>query len=190
MIKPLKLSTIILFCMLLCACSSNTENAKDAILREYAAVSEYSINADIKADLGSSVFEYGVKYTGSAEKGTLTVLSPDSIAGIKVQTDSRSGETKLLYDGAQLYMGDLDDCGLDPVSALPLMAEHWRGGYVTECSIEPLGSAEYIALTYMISDGVTLKTLFDSDTHLPYTAEIVSNGKTVIFCSFKDVTIN
>ncbi|MBR7082154.1 MAG: hypothetical protein IKI49_05590 [Oscillospiraceae bacterium] len=188
--KISKIAIITLFCAALCACSSKAALSKDAIAREYAELSSLTLRADVTADCGDRVFEYGMKYEGSPEGGTITVVSPDSIAGLRVNTDFSSGEAALLYDGAELMAGELDSDGLTAVSAIPAMLDRWKNGYVTEASGELLGGSKYTALTYPISGETTLKTWFDPDTLLPYRAEIAVSGKTVIFCEFQDVTIN
>ena len=190
MAKWAKLSIIILLCMALCACSSKSEASKDDIAQEYSGFSEISVCADVTADCGDSIFEYGMKYSGSDVRGTITITAPESIAGLEIKADSASGETKLVYDGAELMAGELNEEGLNPVSAIPMMITQWKSGYVSEAQTELLDGAKLTALTYLISDETNLKTWFDPDTLLPYRAEIVTNGKTVVFCSFQDVTIN
>ena len=184
------LAILTLFCAALCACSSKTDLLKDAITHEYEDVSSLELRADITADCGDRIFEYGMKYEGSAESGTITVVSPELIAGLRVKTDFASGAASLLYDGAELMAEELDGDGLTAVSAIPAMLERWKNGYVSEAAGELLGGVKYAALTYPISGETTLKTWFDPDTLLPYRAEISASGKTVIFCSFQNVIIN
>jgi len=188
--RTAKFIIIALLCITLCACSSKTDLSKDAIAREYSACTELGIRAAVTADCGGSVFEYGMKYSGSAESGTITVVSPESIAGIVIKTDSASGVTKLVYDGVELMAGELDKDGLTAVSAIPAMLDRWKNGYVSEAVTELLDGAKYTALTYPISDETELTTWFDPDTLLPYRAEFSVSGRTVVFCSFQDVTIN
>lgn len=186
------LSSILAFLLIisLCSCSGNagTDEKAENICLEYAGFSDFGVRAVITADYGDSTLEYDMKYSGSASQGIIEVFSPESIAGLAVSTSTTEG-TKLIYDGAEMWAGELSDDGLDPVSALPVMINQWRGGYIEGSVIERLDGGTFLAAIHSIDDNTKLLTWFDMDTHLPYKAEISSAGRTVIRALFSDVTM-
>lgn len=174
--------------MFLCSCENagTTEKAEDIGL-EYASFSEFGVRAEIVADYGETVLEYDMKYSGSASQGVIEIFAPKSIAGLKVQA-ATAEKTKLIYDGAELWAGELSEDGLDPVSSLPVMINQWRGGYVESAIVERLDGGTFLAVIHSIDDSTRLLTWFDMETHLPYKAEISSDGRTVIRAVFRNVT--
>ena len=157
------------------------------ICTEYASFSQFGVRALITADYGEHVLEYDMKYSGSASQGVIEIFAPETIAGLKVSV-STAEKTKLQYDGAELWAGELSEGGLDPISSLPVMINQWRGGYLESAIVERLEGGTYLAAIYSINDYTHLLTWFDMETHLPYKAEISSDGRTVIRAVFSNVT--
>lgn len=186
--KISKLLLCAVLCLFLCSCENagTTEKAENIGL-EYAKCSEFGVRAEITADYGEHVLEYDMKYSGSASQGVIEIFAPKSIAGLKVQA-ATAEKTKLIYDGAELWAGELSKNGLDPVSSLPVMINQWRGGYVESSIVERLDGGTYLAVIHSIDDSTRLLTWFDMETHLPYKAEISSDSRTVIRAVFKNVT--
>ena len=172
------------------SCARAGKGAEETVLdirTELLEAERLVIGAVITADYGDRVYEFTVKYTGSADAGEITVISPDSIAGVTAEV-SQDGCT-LVYDGARLDMGALTTGGMSPVEALPVLIAQWRGGFITASGFERLGDTDTVVLMTDIEDNTKQKTWFDGRTHLPIRAELSDNGKLVVTCVFGDVVI-
>ena len=172
------------------SCSGTPGGAEEAALEirtELLEAEKLIIGADITADYGDRVYEFTVKYTGTADLGTIAVLAPETIAGITAEVTQ--GGCTLVYDGARLDMGALTTGGMSPADALPVLVAQWRGGFITVTGYEKLGETDTVVLITDIEDNTQQKTWFDARTHLPVRAELSDGGRLVIACVFNDVVI-
>lgn len=184
------LAPMTLLVALLCACGSgNDNNALVLSLREdFQRMDTWSGQADMTADYGRRVYEYTVSFSGSREEGTaLTIEAPETAAGITAV--AREGRTWLAYDGVRLETGPLDEQGLTPMDALPVLLSEMAGGTVTEVGEEADGDLAVLRLTVRDPDlpaGTGRETVFwfDKARKTLLRAELRSDGVTVIQCVF------
>ena len=114
-------------------------------------------------------------------------MEPESIAGLTAEV-SVSG-TSIEYDGVRLETGSLDQSGLSPIDALPVIISQWQNGYILSCGQMSVFAADAIVIETEISDKIIQKTWFDVKTHMPVRSEIMSDGYMVIECVFENVIL-
>ena len=142
---------------------------------------------EITADYGQRVYQYQLTATSDGEETVLTLEEPETVAGI---TARLNGEESLLeYDGLSVETGPLDEEGLTPVSALPVLMETAQSGYMTACSLEdgmlrmdcgdPGGTP---------GEGREVTLWFDADSHALRRGEICVDGVRVISCQLLEFT--
>ena len=142
---------------------------------------------NLTADYGDKVYEYKLKYEGTADDGLLTVTEPENIAGLSAHL-WEDGIT-LKYDDVSLETGALSPDGLSPLDAVPAMLSAWTAGYPEACVFESIDGDDFVSVGYPLTGTEYLRTWFDTETLLPYMTEITSNGSVVIKCVFENVII-
>lgn len=176
----------VLLVVSLSACkSAPSGDVLDGIREELRGALAVNFTADIRADYGERVFDFSVTCAASGGTGTLTINSPEIIAGAKVLYSD--GATTLSVGDAEIYTGEILPGGLSPVDAVPVMLDTWKNGLVTETVRERYGGEECIAAIFRIDDDVELRTWFSEATSLPARAEFIFDGYTVIAADFYDM---
>lgn len=181
------LALMIPICLLLGSCSSKqtVEEKAMELQAEYAAWEKLTITADISADYGDSVYDFKLQYTGNETEGTVCVLSPTELAGLTAELTKEN--SYLVYDGAELSLSELTTDGLSPMDCLPMMIGQWAGGYISGAETEAADGIDALAVTYAVSDDVSLKTWFEYGNNLPVKAEIYFKDSMVIYCEFENI---
>lgn len=175
------LAQMIFVCLFLfCGCSAETEDLQQIILTELSSIDSFELAMDITADYGTRVYKYSVLYTGNETAGNLEITAPEDLAGLKAVLES--GKTHLIYDGTIFETGALLPEDGSPIDALPLIIKAWKTGYVTDMSPDIRGGQESLVFTYTLSDTLSLRTWFDTVTHLPVYCEVARDGFTVLYC--------
>lgn len=188
-----KAALLLLFTLMLLsaltACSAKPKAAELAqtVRDSYTSADGISMNAELTANYSSRAYSFSVKYEEDDGGGTVTVLEPESIAGIS----ARIGEdgVTLIFDGAEVFTGEVTEDGLSPVDALPVIVKAWREGAVTGTEYVKSDGAERLSVSYRITDSAALITVFDTDTYLPVSAELTRDGYTVLTLEFLNVTV-
>ena len=177
-----------ILCLTLGGCGSQDRGQSKAkeIQSRYAQSDEIEITADVTADYGDRVYDFSLQYIGGGSDGTVTVLSPENIAGLTARLSAGSG--RLEYDGAELSIGGLTTDGLSPMEALPTMVKQWKTGFIEAAQDEKLNGSDTVAVTYTISGTEYLITWFDGDTMLPIRGELFFDGAMVVAADFEHVT--
>lgn len=163
--------------LLLTACGGGEEN--DVVTRlqqQYAAVESATMEAEIICHYDDEVREYTLLCAYSPEKSTVTVLSPENLAGISAQVEN--GTLTLSYDDMSLDAGTYSAAAVSPVVALPKLMEAAAWGYPAEQSEETVGERLCVRLGCDLSDepGTMYTTWFDKETLLPLRSEICVDG--------------
>ncbi|MDR1298785.1 MAG: outer membrane lipoprotein-sorting protein [Oscillospiraceae bacterium] len=171
------------------ACSGRAEReALEADIKDsFRGAGGIEATANITADYGDNVFDFTVKYVGTADMGTVEILKPDQVAGAVAKVTFP--ECYLEYDGASVEAGPLTGDGLSPVQALPVLLGQWTDGYPEIMSSERVGGIDALAIETQITDTVSQKTWFDPETLLPVRSEIYDTGKMVVSCSMESILI-
>lgn len=184
------LALTIALCLVLCSCSkggADTATEKALEMRTmFLESSNVTITSTLKADYGDKIYTFRLRYTGSADGGTIEVLSPDSLAGVKARI-AQDG-TSLEYDGAIIDTGTITSSGLTPIEAFPLMLSLWQNGYISACGFETYEGTDAVAADIDISDTAAHRVWIDAETLLPIHAELSENGRAVILCDFENIT--
>jgi hypothetical protein len=171
------------------SCSRGTDPARmEAEIKDsFAGASGIEATAELTADYGDDVFVFTLKYDGTADMGTVEILRPDSVAGIRARVEFP--ECYLEYDGASVEAGALTGDGLSPVQALPVLLGQWTDGYTELASLERLNGIDALALETRITDSAEQKTWFDTLTLLPMRSEIYDDGRMVISCDMDSIVL-
>lgn len=170
-----------------CAAGGEDEELAKTIQDEFQNAQSVYFSSDIRADYGQRVFDFGVTYSGSAGKGTLTVTEPEIIAGVAV--DISDGGATLEYDGAEVYTGEILPDGLSPVDAPPMLLKAWSEGLITETVSEDWEGSDCLAALFRIDERTDMRTWFDEKTSLPLHAEVYFDGYMVLSFNFFDVKV-
>ena len=176
---------MIALCLTSCGGPTAGEVSEE-IQAHWSTVDSLSLTAELTADYGDRLYPFTLRYEGSADSGTITILAPESVSGVTAHVSD--GGATLSYDGAQVYTGALTQEGLSPMDAIPAILTAWHQSFVTEAVYETLDGTQCCTLLYRITDEVSLRTWFDAETYIPLEAEIISGGFTVIHCRFSDIT--
>jgi len=167
--------------LLLTACGGGEQDDTALQLQQqYAAVESATMEAEIVCHYDNEVREYKLLCAYTPEKSTVTVLSPENLAGISAQVEN--GTLTLSYDDISLDAGTYSAAAVSPVVALPKLMEAAAWGYPGEQSEETVGERVCIRLGCDLSDepGTMYTTWFDKETLLPLRSEITVDG-TLLF---------
>jgi hypothetical protein len=164
---------------------SEAEELSLTIRGTYLEMTDWQTEATVTADYGQRVYQYLLSAEGRDGETVLTLLQPDTVAGITAhltETDSL-----LEYEGLVLETGTLDADGLTPVSAIPALLEAARSGYVTACALEDgqlrldCGDPEG-----QLGSGTEQVLWFDPETYALLRGEISVDGVRAVVCEFSN----
>ena len=188
---------ILALLLALSACGGGAEGSQAEQLAlefrgKYLSLTGCTALAEITADYGQRVYQYGAEITwqeGGA--AVLTLTSPQEVAGMTARLEE--GQTALEYDGARVETGPLDTQGLSPLEAVPLLMETLREGFLAECVLEELDGAETLRLTSRDPEqspgsGREIQLWLDAGTGALLRGEISWEGYTVVQCVFSSFT--
>lgn len=177
--------------LLLSGCAGRSHSVKNEFLSirsQWLSAENTTLRASLRADYGTRVYDYVLRYAGNAAGGTLTVEEPALLSGVGVEL-GEDGPV-LHYDGMELDTGAiLGD--LNPVQAFPLLLTSWASAPVTECWEENRDGVRCIVASFDLTEaGETdtrlCRTWFHGENHAPVAAEFTENGRTVLFLSFAE----
>ena len=144
------------------------------------------MNLTLRADYGDRVFDYGLTFEGDEKDAVITVTAPENIKGFVVKI--ADGKTKTEFDGVSLYMGEIAELSETPACAAAMLVGAWKSGYITNCKYEKMNGVDTVAVTISPDDTREVRTWFDRETNQPLYCELMSDGKTVIYCKISDIT--
>ncbi len=179
----------VVFCLLClplsgCGDAAKPEDAVREMRTLYQSAESISGVADITADYGQRVYTYTAAVEGNASAGTLTVQSPENIAGTILQW--AEDETTLSYEETTLETGALSDSGLSPADAIPAVLAACRAGALVECAWEEDGTVLYAELENPEDESVTISCWFDAENDALQRSELAEDGVTVLTLAFSD----
>ena len=177
----------ILLCLMLASCGGKQAKVDAAaeIRSRLLQAEEISCSASLRCDYDDRIWDCKLRYSGSIDAGTITVLAPDLIAGLEISVNN--GLSTLHYDGAVLDTGEIFGEGISAVETLPLFLNAWAGAHIRETYTERRDGAEYTVLVLELSVDKQVIAWFDSDS-IPHRAELTNAGKSVVFCTFDEFT--
>lgn len=166
-------------CLLLTACASGSaQNEFESFSAELAARSELMFTAELTAIYEDKNVDFTLAYEKSGDDCVVTVLEPKMVQGIRARISG--GGTAVEYEGIMLDTGRLDDYGLSPMTALPMLVEamcsahadsFWEDGGLNAVKLLP-------------SDTLSAVVWFDGG--IPVSAELISEGRVTVSCVIKD----
>ena len=157
---------------------------------EYLEMGGCTASLELTADYGQRVYTYGIGLNYAREGETiLTITAPENIAGVTARI--LEGETALEYDGMRVETGPLDDSGMSPVDAVPVLMDYVQEGFIAECGMEAQGESEVLRVVCRepestAGEGRECSLWFDPSTHALLRGELSQDGFTVIQCVFTE----
>ena len=177
------ISALMMTLLILPGCGGREERMQTGFqtLRQAVTMAErVEAQVELAANYGGTVSAYTLAMTYDGQETVVEVLAPELIAGIRAS--AQKGETTVAYEDVILGAGPLDEEGLTPVSALPVMMNAIASGYVELLWWE----SDYIAARLYVGETSVLTLWIDGETLTPVSGEISSGGETVVACQFTD----
>ena len=176
-----------LYPLLLCLCLMLTGCQRRDIQAEFEALSSrlaesgsLSFTANVRAEYEDKTARFTLGYEENAEGGTVTVLAPELIKGIKAHVGP--GGTQLQYDSVVLDTGSLDNFGLSPLSSLPVLLQALKAAHLDSFWEEDGMSV----LQLEPEDQLKCTVWFESESMIPLRAEIASGGRVTVYIEISD----
>lgn len=132
----------------------------------------------VRTDTGETIGAYEMNLSYDGQETVVEITEPALIAGVTART--KWGESTITYDGVMLGAGALNEDGLTPGSAVPAMLEAMAGGYKELLWWD----GDLVAARLYVSETSRCTVWLDPETATPQYAEISSDGRCVITCSF------
>jgi len=176
--------------LLLAGCGGESLEAQAARLNAPLAAAEtVDVTGEMTLDYGQRIATFTLNYVGDTENGVVTVLFPESIAGIRLEL--QDGMIVMDLDTVKLDSGTLDREGLAPITVLPTVLEAMREGYVVACTRETLDGRACLRTLYQLgsadlseADALLCGVWVDEADGTPVYAEISVGGTAVVKCEF------
>lgn len=179
-------------CLTLTCCGreggSQAEQLALDIRGEYLSMAGCTASMEVTADYGQRVYDFGVDLTWQREgESVLTITAPENVAGVTARLTE--GETVLEYDGVRVETGPLDDMGLSPIAAVPVLLDYAQTGYIAACGMETRQEREVLRVDCRDPEaqpgtGRECALWFEPDTHALLRGELSQDGYTVVQCVF------
>lgn len=127
--------------------------------------------AEACAETGDRAWELTLDCVLDAEgSGTVTVLAPETIAGVTARIEGTDGS--LSYDTLVLGLGTLSDSELAPAAAPGRLVRAWARDWISSA-----GAEDGSLLVCYGGQAMEVRTRFGADG-TPVQAELLQNGKT------------
>ena len=170
--RNLFLAVLMMSLCLLCACGGKANDALQAPMDFRArllAEGGCAFELEARAEAGDRLWELTLACALDAEgNGTVTVLAPESIAGISAVLEG--GQGSLRYGELSLGLGTLPGTELAPAAAPGALVRAWARDWIASAG------AEDGALLVCYGDGPdTVRTRFDGQ-NVPAHAELLADG--------------
>ena len=168
---------------------SDAEQEALLIRSEYLEGETFTARVHLVADYGQRVYEYGLDASVNGEETLLTVTAPETVAGVTARM--KQDGSLLEYENLVLETGPLDERGLTPVSALPVLLEEARSGFIHTCSYTEEGELRVDCTDpeQEPGQGRSSSLWFDRETHSLVKGELSLDGYRMILCEFTDFTM-
>lgn len=206
--SKIKLIPVILSMLITSSCSflpynqeekqqQNWEEQALQVRTTYLSLTEGTGKCSVTADYGQRVYTFDMilflKDTEDGLSTTMTLTAPEEIQGI---TATYVGNTsQLLWADLILETGDLNDTGLSPVNALPILLENLKKGYIHSATVKemftPTGTQAVLELftrnpDLPLGEGTETVIWLESETQKLLGGEIYQDGARVITCQVSD----
>ncbi len=169
-------------------CSTGEKSADERVLDVrafYIANDTITAEFSLEADLGGKVYEFVLRYAGNADGGTVEVLEPENIKGIKAEISDQSG---IVFEDVELGIGLLP-ADISPVGVMPLLMNAWAARPIKTGYSEEIDGEKLVIMETELSGENSQKTWFSGKSLMPVYAEVYSGGRTVLKCWFRSVEL-
>lgn len=182
---------MIMLCLVLTACGGGATGAEQLALDirgDYLAMEGCTAQLSVTADYGQRVYEFGLDFSYQRDgESVLMLTSPASVAGVTARL--REGSGYLEYDGAWIETGPLDESGMSPVEAVPVLLRYATEGFIAECAMEEHEEGQVLRIVCRDPDagageGRECSLWFDPDSRALLRGELSQDGFTIIQCVF------
>lgn len=175
------LPLILICCLMLTGCGdSSARDGVEKFCAQTAEKEELGFTGRIRCEYDDKTVSFTLDTHADAEGCTVSIVEPELVRGISARI--AAGETSLEYEGLHLDTGALDIYGLCPMSALPLLIDTIKEGYIDTVWEE---GGQYAALI-VPSDTLSVQLWLDKYTLEPVHAEFISDGKVRIFADISN----
>lgn len=179
--------------LLLCGCSAvrSPEETAAAVRDVYAAASDIEIVTGITSNLNEETMDYTIGYSyqkqGDTASAVMTVLAPESIAGITAEISG--DDFTFSYEDTELETAMPDHKGLTPVDATTYLLYDLMHSVPEQVWQE----GEMLALRYesKTEEGNVVKEAYlHPDSCALAEARIYNNGNQILRCTFETCTLD
>ena len=175
---------LMLISLSLTACGgADAKQCADELSHRLSVNDALSFSAVLQAEYPDRSHNFTVNYKRSGGETSVTVVEPELIAGISARVTGKA--TELEYDGLRLDVGELDDYGLTPMSALPVLVDAMENGHLD-------GWWEEDGKTVLLltaDDHLSVTLWLEASSVTPMRAELVSDALVVVYCDISDWTL-
>ena len=166
---------LLLLALWMSGCGQAQQNKYESFAEELSSRESLSFTAELTAVYPTRSAEFSLRYNLDGEEQRITVLSPGRISGIQASVER--GKTQLAYDGLILDTGDLNDFGLSPMSALPVLIDTMCNGHV-----DAVWEEDELSVVKLLYDDHTTAQVWFTEEMIPVRAELFSDGVLKIQC--------
>lgn len=165
---------------LLAGCAGGTDSGETltVILSELSEAETVTAQAKVTG----SGEEYDLKCVLSGEDCEIEVLLPEIISGVKATVSGK--DMSLSYGDVVISVGGSYG-DLNPVSAIPLLIQTLRSGWMASSWNEECLGTDCIAARFRVSDSSVMTVWIDPNVKAPLYAEFDNNGTVVLSCTFE-----
>lgn len=165
--------------LLLTACGSGSAKKEfETFSSELSERTSLEFTAELTAIYEDKNVDFTLAYEKDGDGCLVTVLEPKMVEGIRARVTG--GGTAVEYEGIMLDTGRLDDYGLSPMTALPMLVEAMTTAHADSFWEE--GGLNAVKL--LPSDTLSAVVWFDAG--VPVKAELISEGRVTVSCDIKD----
>ena len=166
------LAVLMMSLCLLCACAGKANNPLQAPMDfrgKLLAEGGCSFELEALAETGDRLWPLTLAcWLDANGDGSVTILAPESIAGIRAEL--RDGAGSLRYEDVCLGLGTLPGTELAPASAPGRLVRAWARDWLTSAGPEEKG-----LLACYEEDPILVRTWFDGEG-IPVRAELAAEG--------------
>ena len=172
--RSIRIAVPMMLLCLLCACAGKAQNPVQAPMDfrgRLLAEGGCAFELEARAEAGDRLWQLTLSCElDAAGDGTVTVLAPESIAGITARSQGGSGS--LVYDGVCLGLGTLPGTELAPAAAPGRLVRAWAQDWISSAG------PDTGCLLAAYEDGSFLSYTWFDARNLPVRAELAVDGET------------
>ena len=168
---------------LLCSCAALEDaQPRESVGEFFERTGELSATVAVRSEYDDYTVDFRMNCMYIDGKCTVEVTEPAEISGVEILVEE-SGIT-VQYAGSSIEAGT---GGIAPATVFAELVRVWKNGYISETGAEREDGQKLVLAVYT-SGEYEYRTLFDSESYAPVSAEIYLDGKRIISCTFEQVS--